>query len=831
MRRLQKTAAVAMSFALSMSALHAQQSSSPEAAQSITSTPILPQLPVPLPDPEAKPKTPSQNHPHPSTGHASSSVDAARSETDQNSPASSIFPPTVPAGRPVIGLALEGGGALGIAHIGVIRWFEEHHIPVDRLAGTSMGSLVGGLYASGISPEAMLKTASGTKFEDVFQLEAPYSKLDYRSRENRRELPQGVKFGLEGGLNLRNALLTDNGLNNFLTATFIAYEDNDQDYNQMAIPFRCVATDLNEQRPVVFRGGPLNQSIRASISIPAIFSPVQYHGHYLIDGAIVDNLPTDVARNDLHSDVVIAIHLLDTPFTEGDVNSIIGVMSSAFSAGTARNVRLSLEQADIVVVADTGKFTVTDYTKGAQLEQVGYAAAEKQKASLLKYALNDHDWAAYLAARQARIRPAPGLLQAVKIEGGLPEARAELQQDIAPLKNKPIDAQKIVTALGNVQGSGLYTTGIQTFNPAQPAKPTSQGPSIDKGPSTDQVSNQVPSGVQAAAPDTGVLIRLNKVRGGPPFLILGAEVTAQTSNVTRTTFDVRLLNDNLGGYGSELRTDLRLGYFTQISSEYYRLLSPRGYFFQPNLGLIRKPVYLWNNQRRISERLEQQFGGGLEIGRTFDRYMQLAAEWRAQDVRWTLREGLDADTNLSGTSQTADVRFTYDSTDSETLSPSGFRVNLTAGALFQTFASQNAPLLQLHANRSFALSDKNILGVLVEGNSYFRRNVADPLRFTLGGPLHLSASSMDEYRGTDDYLVRAAYLRRLAALPSGLGQGLYIATGYEGGEIWSPERSAILRQDGFLSLGAATPLGMLTFGTSIGDAGRRKIFFSLGRLF
>ena len=156
---------------------------------------------------------------------------------------------------------------------------------------------------------------------------------------------------------------------------------------------------------------------------------------------------------------------------------------------------------------------------------------------------------------------------------------------------------------------------------------------------------------------------------------------------------------------------------------------------------------------------------------------------------------------------------------------------MSAGAIYHSLNDPDAPLLRIATTKSFTVLDKNILQFSGEGNTYFRRNVSDPLRFTLGGPLRLSASSIDEYRGTDDYLLRAVYLRQLAALPSGLGQGLYFTFGYEAGEMWSPENSAFLRQDAFTGLVAATPFGAITFATSIGDAGHRKVFFTLGRLF
>jgi NTE family protein len=125
----------------------------------------------------------------------------------------------------------------------------------------------------------------------------------------------------------------------------------------------------------------------------------------------------------------------------------------------------------------------------------------------------------------------------------------------------------------------------------------------------------------------------------------------------------------------------------------------------------------------------------------------------------------------------------------------------------------------------------NIFGMGAQINSYLRANVAQPFRFTLGGPMRLSASSFDEYRGTDAYIARTGIMHRIAALPTGLGQGLYAIGSYEAGEIWSPEAGAILRQDAVLGLVGNTPIGLFTVGFSAGDAGHRKVFVTLGRWF
>jgi NTE family protein len=294
---------------------------------------------------------------------------------------------------------------------------------------------------------------------------------------------------------------------------------------------------------------------------------------------------------------------------------------------------------------------------------------------------------------------------------------------------------------------------------------------------------------------------------------------------------MRLIDNNLGGYGSELRADLRIGFLTQVSAEYYRLLRQNGLFVQPHIGILRQPVYIFANQHRIAERLQQNVGGGLDFGRTYGSHAQLAAEWRYEVVRWHTQSGTDFRPNISGSSQTGLLHFTYNALNTAQLATRGLLLDVAGGALYHSPQSQNAPLIELNAAYTRAFAEKNVLGIGITGDTYFRRNVADPLRFTLGGPLRLSASSIDEYRGTDDMLVRAAYLRRVASLPTQLGQGIYLNSAYEAGEIWSPERPAILRQDGVLGVLATTPVGSITLGGAIGDAGRRKIFFTFGRLF
>jgi NTE family protein len=744
-------------------------------------------------------------------------AEAQQPITPQTSSQQAPLPAVVPASRPAIGLALEGGGALGLAHVGVIQWFEDHRIPIDRIAGTSMGALVGATYATGHSPAEMRALATSDAFTNVFTLQTPYVDLSLRRRQDRRQTPAAIAVGLEHGFALPNALLTDRGVNEFLTTNLLGYNRAQLDYNQLPIPFRCVATDLNTLQAITFSTGPLPHAVRASISIPGVFAPVQdTDGHYLADGGIIDNLPTDVLRRDLHADIVIAIRLQDAPLAAGDVSSIIGVLNRAFDVGIQQNVERAAHLADLVVTVPVADYSATDYSKGGQLIHEGYLAAEANSAALLPYALNAQDWAAYLAARDQRRLAPPGVLRQVRVDGGDPGARQQVLANMKPLEGQPIAPAKTLNALNPVQSNGVYSATYQTFGP----------PPASALPASAPAANP-----EANKPDDGVLVHLSKDPIAPPYLLVGPDLAAETSDITRVELNLRLVDQNLGGYGSELRANADLGFMTVLNAEYYRLLTPGGFFIEPRSGLVREPVYIWANQKRVAERLEQNLDAGLEAGRTIGNSLQISAGWRAINTHWSLTTGSGGGPYISGTAQEGLLHIDLDKETSSSVSPSGFRFNAAAGALYHAVSSANAPLVMASAARTWLWRDKNVFGVTGDVNSYLRANVAEPFQFTLGGPRRLSASSIDEYRGTDTYLARAAYLHRIAALPLGLGQGLYTVVGYEAGEIWSPIANAILRQDGTAGLVAATPLGSISVGGSIGDAGHRKFFITVGRLF
>ncbi len=825
-------------------------------------------------------------------------------------------PPAKAFARPRIGLALGGGGALALSEIGVLQWFEENHIPVDVVAGTSMGCMVSALYSTGLTPAELKHVMDDKVFAQVFTFSNSYQSRSFRRREDSRELPNGINIGLKHGVSFRNAVLADQGLNAFLDRHFLRYDDQ-TDFNTLPIPLRCISTDLNEARPVTFARGSIPDAVRASVSLPGIFQPFELNGHEYVDGGVLDNLPTSTVH-DMQADVVLAVSLPLSPVGKGDLNSLLGVLGRSFSVAIEGAEREQRKGAAVVVMPDLTGFGATDYLKTEDLSKRGYAAAEKNAAALRQYSLSDADWAAYLVHRASLRRGPAGPVLRVRVTAPNDSATQAVQRIFAPLVNKPVDTAKIEAMLDQVRSDGRYeadyTVGYETeqqFEAQQAglkavgkgvvdvkvatrldevapedASPTKQegtdkktpGAAIAK-PGTGETSNQPGVGKTqlADAPTaTGlaktqdvtaqslanisarpvILVTVQDKKTGPPNLLLGANVQAQAGGITRATLEGILLNQDLGGYGAELRTHFSIGSTTALTSEYFRPLqlfatAQHTYFVAPRGGIVRQPFAIYANQDHIADRELQTVSVGADAGWTNQRTQEVRVGIDFAHVGWDRTIGVDGLADVYGTSQRARVLYKFDTQDRALVPQFGVRVNIEGGYLYNTVASPNTGLVngQVSYVRRFRAFDpatdlidkithqprvdrgRNIVILNGEFGSYFNHDVAQPFRFTLGGPVRLFASAIDQYRGTDYWLAEPALLRRLAQLPQPLGQSFYLGLGLEGGQMYSPNARTISRGDAFLGFVAETPLGIITLGPAVGTNGERKFVFTLGKLF
>jgi NTE family protein len=709
-------------------------------------------------------------------------------------------PPTdLPTDRPVIGLALGGGGAPAMSEIGVLQWFEDHRIPVDVIAGTSMGSIIGALYATGHTPEQMKQIMTEDSINSVFRIEQAYSAQNFRRREDSREIPNAITVGLKHGLKFRNSLLTEAGLNELLEKEFLRYNDQ-TDFNHLPIPFRSQATDLNDAKTVTFARGSLRDAVLASASIPGVFRPFDLGGHQYVDGAILENLPTpDVKAMD--ADVILAVSLKLPPTSNSDLNSILDVLQRAFAVGIEFNEARDRKLANVVITPDVTGFNAGSYLKVYQLSERGYAAAEANKAELLKYALSEAQWQQYLAERDARLHGPPGNVLRVEVDAPNAAVKAAAERLFAPLVDQPVDTQRVVTLLSELRSDGRYeadyTVGYDRTEPRRPI----------------------------------LLVTVRDKSTGPPFLDLGFNLEVQSSGVTRATVNTILLDQDLGGYGSELRTQIDFGFSTRFESEYYRKLDWAGFFAAPRAGITRMPYYIYSGNTQLSERLAQFAGTGADLGWSNGSTQEVRAGWQLQNVRWYITTGSDSLPDYRANAQTARLQYIYDSQDRALVPHFGVRAQTDVGYLYATPGSPSAPTLLSQIAFSHTFAKSNLLLMNMEGGTMLNRDVAQPFRFTLGGPLRLSAAAIDQFRGTDYFLLTPGYLRRVKSLPAPLGNSLYVGGFYEAGQIRSPDGATITLQDVFFGVVAETPLGVVSIGPAFGTGNERKVVFTIGKFF
>lgn len=715
-------------------------------------------------------------------------------------PLDASAPPTdLPTGRPVIGLALGGGGAEAMTDIGVLEWFEENHIPVDVIAGTSMGSIIAALYSTGKTPEQMRHIMTDESVERIFRIQPAYTARNFRRREDTRDTPNAVGFGLRHGVSLRNALLTDTGLNELLDKEFLNY--NDQiNFNNLPIPFRCRATDLTAAKTVTFSRGSLQDAVRASASIPGVFRPFEMEGHQFVDGAILANLPTEDVKA-MKADVVLAVSLPLQPLGKGDLDSILGVLQRAFAVGIEANEDKERGLANVVILPDVTGFTGNDYLRINDLADRGYRAAEAHRDELLKYALNDAQWEAYLAHRRSKERSPAGTVLRVEVKAPTPSATAAIQRKFAKIVGQPVDTNQIESALAEVRSDGAfdvdYTVGYDAAHSTQPI----------------------------------ILVSAAEKKTGPPFLDLGTNLAAQTGGVTRATVNTRFVWQNVGGYGSEFRARADFGFLTHGDAEYYKLLGIHGLFVAPRLEADRIPFYIYKDNYRVAERQSQSAGAGVDVGWTDHRLQELRFGWQIRNLQWTRTTGEDLQPDYNGNSQKVRLHFVYDSQDRGLVPRTGLRFTSDMGYLYATTGSVHAPQLLNEIEFARGFGKKNIFLTNAEGGTMLNRNVPQPFRYTLGGPLRLAASAIDQYRGTDYFLITPGYLRQIAKLPAPLGQSIYVGATYEVGQMRAPDQSTVTRQDVYFGVVAETPLGVITIAPSFGDNGDRKFTFTLGRFF
>ena len=706
------------------------------------------------------------------------------------------------APRPKVGLVLSGGAARGLAHVGVLKALEEQGIHIDAIAGTSMGAVIGGLYASGYKIDELEKLALGIDWKEALSDAPEREDIPFRRKQDDRDflVKQKLSFRDDGSLGLPLGVIQGQNLA-LLLESLLAHSSDIRDFDKLPIPFRAVATDIVNGEKVVFRKGHLPQVIRASMSIPAVFAPVEINGQLLVDGGMVDNIPVDVAR-EMGVDMVIVVDI-GTPLRgRKQLNTVFDILNQSITLMTRSNSEVqlaSLKPDDILIQPALASYGTTDFGRALDIINAGYRATQVMEKRLA--GLRQSTDVQLAEARTAEERTP--VITAIKIENDSKIGDSVIRYYIRQPVGEPLDLGRLQRDMGTLYGLDYF----------------------------DQVQYRV---VHKGQERTLVISARGK-RSGTDYLRLGLNLSDDMRGDSAFNIGASYRINGINQLGAEWLTRVQLGDKQELYSEFYQPLDAGSrYFVAPYINARSQNVEAILDNDPIAEYRLERYGFGLNFGRQIGNSGEIRVgvgeAWGEANVRI-------GDQDLPSTSFNEgfyDIKYSFDSLDNVYFPHSGEDIALSVRQ-FEPGLGSDERYRQWEFKLDKALSsgpDTWILGGRY-GRTLDTANVVTS-SFLLGGARQLSGFREDAISGQNISLMRAVYYRRLTPrsyLPFDFP--LYAGASLERGRAWNNDNEF---DSGYINaasifIGFDTPLGPLNFSYGFNDDDQKALYLNLGQTF
>lgn len=701
------------------------------------------------------------------------------------------------ARRPKVCLVLSGGGARGAAHIGVLKVLEELRVPVDCVVGTSMGAIVGAAYASGRSPADIETIVREADWDALLSDSPPRAERSVYAKELERARVGSTELGVRRtGLVLPQGFLVGHQLHFFLQR--IVAQARVERFDDLPIPYRAIATDFESGGMVVMDRGDLTTALRASMSVPGAFAPVERDGRLLVDGGLVRNLPIDVARS-LGADAVIAVNLGTPLLKRAELTSLVSAAEQTLNILTEQNVQVSIAQVgpnDVLVTPDLGTLGAGDFKLSMTAVPAGEQAARAVAPQLESLSVDEATYARWRAAHRR--------------EAVTPTIRS-LKVDTGGLKYVPAESVEAVFA------------GVATERDLQRASNELLG--------TDDFQ-RIEARAEEGPDGTSLVLRPIEKTWGPNYLRGGLSMDADLTGNSNFTVYLDHRATWLNRRGLEWRNRGSVGQFNRLESELRLPLDrAREWFVAPRFEFRQSQRDFYDDTDAIATYRSRRVGVEADVGRRFGNYGEAVIGVGIADVGDSRVRGLR--------SPAADVHQRI----------AGWRAALSLDRLDSLDFPQSGTLVELDARfaRAFAGSDDSYDRVSAGlqqafggGNGSLLLAVrydtslggALPLQdaFSAGGFLNLSGYQRDEILASRMTLARAVYRHRVAGGTSFL-PGLYVGASVEGADV--AERlngpSPLRTLGGSLFLSAESVLGPFYLGIGWAEGGRTSLYLTVGR--
>jgi NTE family protein len=711
--------------------------------------------------------------------------------------------PSEPADRPRIGLVLGGGGARGIAHISVLRTIEELGVPVDCIAGTSMGALVGALYASGMSVDEIETLVTTMEWDRLFN-----DKLDRRERTYRRKRDDDLVLSQPGigigpdGIKVAPGLLAGQRITLYFES-LVEPVGSIEDFDQLPIPFRAIAADVNSGEAVAMASGDLATAMRASMSIPGAFPPVSWGGRVLVDGGVASNLPVQAAR-DMGADIVIAVDV-GTPLATLDSQSgLLAVADQLAGLLTVGNTRASIallgEQDVLVRPQLDGMVATADFDKAADAMRIGEEAMLPLRPRLAALGLPAADYRDHLAARVGRASEPP-TVAFVRIRNDSPYSDKFIQDRIDVPLGEPLDAKALDRQLYSI--FGLETLSSATYQ------------------------------VLRDGNQEGIEVHLVQKSQGPTYIETGLSMSSDLEGGFDFSLRLGLLRSPFNESGGEWRAYAQVGDESQLLAEVYQPLgSGSGYFVSARTQFIDSRIYQYDDDGgKIGEYNVQRGGLQLTAGKEISNHGAVSLGYR-RFVGETESE-LNASTvpSLDFDSGEAFADITLDRLDSAFFPRSGHFLR-TRYLVSRDGLGADEEFDQLDVDGLVARRfDKHSLQLGMRYHSTVSGVPPIQSLYRLGGFSRLVGFRPNELTGSDYALVLAGYNYQIGNV---LNQPALVGAQLEYGNAWQ-SKSDISFSDaitnGSVYIGIDSWIGPVLFGIGFREQGQRTLFLEVGNRF
>jgi NTE family protein len=714
--------------------------------------------------------------------------------------------------RPRICLVLSGGGARGMAHIGVLKVLEEMKIPIDCIAGTSMGAVVGGLYASGMTAAQIDATMRSVDWQDAFRDAPPRKDLAFRRKQDDRNFLVRLPLGLKHGkILLPKGFIQGQKLQETLRQLTLPFS-NSTDFDLLPTPFRAVATDLVTGSAVLMDKGDLAIAMRASISAPGVFAPVETQGRLLVDGGLAENLPIDVAR-EMHADILIVSDVsfpLQGREALDSALSISNQMLAILVRKDADRQRATLGSSDILVEPVLGSTSSTDFTAVNSTIAAGQNAAHTMLARLDPLRVGDAAYQDYQARRASR---EPGLpaIKFVRVDEQSKRYEKTIMAEMQPLVGKPLDIEAVGARVTQLYGLGNFETLDYAL--------------VDQGQGQDE--------------ESGLEVRARRKSWGPNYVRFGLNLEDDFQGNSRYNAAARFILTELDDLGAELVTDVQIGSDPRVASEFYQPLNAeRTWFVAPSLRVEARDLQLYTKDTLIADYRDREAEADFDIGRTLGNWGEIRAGFHRTNGATRVRLG---DPNLVEQAYNDGelfVKFSYDRLDNLHFPREGQQFTFQWDANRTDLGADTASD-KVQADWLIAGSrGRNTLLFWTSAGSVVGGNIkatAVPDLFSLGGFFNLSGLAPTSLFGPNYAIARAIYFRKIGRGGEGFFEfPAYIGMSLEVGNTWQ-QRSEMnfgsAHKDASLFLAFDTFLGPVYLGSGYDTAGHSAYYLFLGRTF